>query len=57
MDAEPRKISRPSRSSELDPEAAPGRPRERFGTVALERHLKDDGRALILYARSELETA
>jgi hypothetical protein len=30
---------------------APPEPPERYGIVTFERHVKDDGRALILYAR------
>jgi hypothetical protein len=30
---------------------------ERFGPLAVERHVKDDGRALILYAHAERERA
>jgi hypothetical protein len=28
---------------------------ERYGTVAVARHVKDDGRALILYTRAEAQ--
>jgi hypothetical protein len=30
---------------------------ERFGPLAVERHVKDDGRALILYTHAERERA
>jgi hypothetical protein len=33
------------------------RAQERFGPLAVERHVKDDGRALILYAHAERERA
>jgi hypothetical protein len=32
-------------------------PVERFGPVTIARHRKDDGRALILYARAESDRA
>jgi hypothetical protein len=32
-------------------------PQERFGQLAVERHVKDDGRALILYTHAEREQA
>ena len=34
-------------------QAEAGRPPERFGPLTVERHRKDDGRALILYTRTE----
>jgi hypothetical protein len=46
-DAEPAGRSQPS----AQPEAAA----ERYGTVAVARHVKDDGRALILYRHASAE--
>jgi hypothetical protein len=40
-------------SGEGQPDRAPGQ--DRFGPLAIERHVKDDGRALILYTHSERE--
>lgn len=34
-------------------EAAEAREEERFGPLLLHRHVKDDGRTLILYARAD----
>jgi hypothetical protein len=35
------------------PPDSPSQPAERYGIVALARHLKDDGRRLLLYTREE----
>ncbi|HEV3283595.1 MAG TPA: hypothetical protein VG010_05280 [Solirubrobacteraceae bacterium] len=54
-----RKRPAPGASGHDGGEASEGRPdqdaekRERFGPLAVERHVKDDGRALILYTDCE----
>jgi hypothetical protein len=53
MSEEPAKPRKPQRSQPVArarPQAPP-EPSERYGIVTFERHLKDDGRTLILYAR------
>jgi hypothetical protein len=54
-----RKRPAPGASARDGGEASEGRPdqdaekHERFGPLAVERHVKDDGRALILYTDCE----
>jgi len=54
-----RKRPQPSTSSAASESADEGRreehAQERFGPLAVERHVKDDGRALILYTHLEHE--
>jgi hypothetical protein len=56
-----RKRPAPSTSSAASESAAEGtrekHAQERFGPLAVERHVKEDGRALILYAHAERERA
>jgi hypothetical protein len=56
-----RKRPAPSASSAASESAREGsgeeRAQERTGPLAVERHLKDDGRALILYTHVEREHA
>jgi hypothetical protein len=56
-----RKRPPPSTSSAASESADEGRreerAQERFGPLAVERHVKDDGRALILYTHAERECA
>jgi hypothetical protein len=42
-----------SRTDPSDEQSEQGRQPERIGPLAVERHRKDDGRALILYTRVE----
>jgi hypothetical protein len=41
----------PRHGSDAQPEAS--QPAERYGVVSVARHLKDDGRSLLLYTRTE----
>jgi hypothetical protein len=50
MAQNPAELPPPEQRAEIDPQS--GGP-ERCGPVAIARHVKDDGRALILYTRVE----
>jgi hypothetical protein len=56
-----RKRPAPSASSAASEHASEAKreepPQEHLGPLAVERHLKDDGRALILYTHAERERA
>ena len=52
--AEPPPVT-PGPSARANGAAADAEPPERHGVVAIARHRKDDGRALILYTRAEGE--
>jgi hypothetical protein len=41
---------------QADAAASQAQPVERYGTVAIARHRKGDGRALILYAHADAES-
>jgi hypothetical protein len=47
----------PAASESADEDRREQHAQERFGPLAVERHVKDDGRALILYAHAERERA
>jgi len=53
----PREPGERPREPEGRPREPEERPRERYGPLAIERRVKDDGRALLLYARAEAERA
>ena len=45
--------SGPSQPGENGPADGPAQPEERYGILRVARHLKDDGRSLLLYTREE----
>jgi hypothetical protein len=54
MGAQPSEIPRSSGRPKAGPRAEQGEQHEdRCGTVTIARHLKDDGRALILYSHAD----
>jgi hypothetical protein len=54
MGAQPSEIPRSTGQAKGSPHAEQGvRHEERCGTVAIARHVKDDGRALILYSHAD----
>jgi hypothetical protein len=58
MREQPSEIPHSSRRPDGDPDGQQDdRREERYGTVTIARHRKDDGRALILYSRAPGEHA
>jgi len=54
MEPEPRERGHSRDGDERDARTTSERaPQERYGPLTLERHAKDDGRALVLYAHTE----
>jgi hypothetical protein len=47
--------SGPSESEQNVPSAKRSQPAERYGIVSITRHVKEDGRALLLYTREGRE--
>ena len=56
MDPEPGEHGQSRSGDERDTRSRTERARqERYGPLALERHAKDDGRALLLYVRGKVD--
>jgi len=53
VDREPSEHSQREQNGDAGGPTAAKAPAERYGPLVLERHVKDDGRALLLYERAE----